>query len=538
MTFRQLKLVLYGDGTTPGTAFPLGTPENLWPLAETLGVEAMIQVQRTVDCWQKGHTDVFPSCETFNQNGATVITKPDGEIRRVYTIENREDGWNVPVPYNPLLLPDFRRWMSRFRSRAAWMLRDNKPITGDEGFSDPSASQDSPAGRALVGIYTIDPSAKRLLVAPWLQSYEALVVEWDGIKRSWTDDDIVSDNPDFLRLIRLWIAQEWGRTWSAADLQVRVTTYREELADHVITCERSKHLPAESRGNEEGQEIATYYGHYPEDVTVPSIAQETTVALAFVGDTGLGSTDPATVAVAQAIVAAEPSAAFIVGDAHYPGPSIAESISPYRTLLDESRLYVALGNHDLDGDAGEAVLDAVSNPGNGRYFNVVVGDVEVFVINSGLDSNGDVAEPDGVVAGSKQWAAIRSMVARSCARWKIAILHHPPFTSGQRYSPGIEEIRWASDLEVHAVIAGHSHQYERGEWRGRPHFIVGTGGGNADTALESFGEAIDGSIERISQTGFLRVTATPDSCRFEFVSAGEVLDSLEVTGDPPVSLAQ
>lgn len=535
MTFAQLKEKLFGDGTTRGSAFPLGTPENILPLLDDLLVEAMIEIQRSIDCWQHAHTDVYPACATHTQNGTSVITKPDGEIRRVYTIENGVDGWLYPIPYNPVELPFLRRWMSRLRSRSGWILRPNKPVTGHEGFSDPSATQDSLAGRALSGIYALDNSAKRLIVAPWIQSTEALVVEWDGIKRQWLPGDSVSDNPDFIRLVRLWIVQEYGRIWSAADLQVRVDTWRSSLADQLVTCERSKHLAGPARGEEEADEIAAYYGHNPQAVVVPDNSDVATTKICFVGDSGLGSLSEAASAVGAAIVAEQPDAAFIAGDVHYPTSTIEESLAPFDPLLGENRLYAALGNHDLDGDAGVAVLAALKNPGNGRYFNALIGSVEVFVVSSGINTAGDVVEPDGNTAGSAQWMTVRSLIARSCARWKVVVLHHAPRTSGARYTPGREELRWVSDLEVHAVVCGHSHNYERATYRGRQHFVVGTGGGMTGVELDGFGEPLDGSETRLSSYGYLRLTATSDSCLIEFVEVdGTVADSIELTGDPPL----
>ncbi len=532
MTFAQLREKLFGTATTPGTAFPLGTPENILPLLNTYLVEAMIEIQRSIDCWQIGHTDVFPACATLVQNGTTVITKPDGKIDRVYTIENAKNGWNLPIPYNPVSLQFLRRWMSRFRATSLWQMRPlpSPPVpTGHEGFSAPSAALDSLGGRALIGVYTIDPRVNRLIVAPWIQSTEAVVVEWTGIKRTWSDTDLVSDNPDFVRLVRLWIIKEYGTTWAASDLGVRVGNWRESLADQIVTCNESRQLPATPRGEEEGDEIACYYGHNP-PVEIPAPA--TDASIAFVGDTGLGGE----VATAVAAAVADAGLLVLLGDVAYPPVTLEQGLVPFQTKIDSGAVVVALGNHDLDPDAGAAVSAAVGNPGNGRYFSKVSGIVEVFVVNSGLNTDGDEIEPYGSGAGSKQWSDIRGMISRSCATWKIVVLHHPPHTSGERYAPGVASLAWVSDLEVHAVIAAHSHNYERGTWGNRTGFVVGTGGGNSGVESDGFVSPVAGSTVRISTFGFLRLTATASEAVFEFVDLdGVVQDTVTINGDPPLA---
>lgn len=529
MTFLQLREKMFGTSTTPGAAFPLGTPENLTAILNDYLVEALIEIQRSIECWQVGHTDVFPACATLVQNGTSVVTKPEGEITRVYTIENARNGWNVPVPYNPTTLQFLRRWMSRFRTSYRWLTREGSMPTGYEGFSNPSSDLDSEGGRAIIGIYAIDPRVNRLIVAPWIQSNEAIVVEWTGIKRVWADTDLVSDNPDFLRLVRLWILKEYGTTWATPDVALRMGNWREALADQITTCEHSRHLGQAPRGEEEGDEVLAYYGYNP-PVEVPEPA--TTATIAFVGDTGQGG-EVAT-AVDAAIGDAEMTV--LVGDLVYAPVTLMDALAPFQARIDAGTLVGALGNHDLDGDDGAAVLAALSNPGNGRYYTKTVGIVELFVVNSGLNTAGETVEPDGNTAGSTQWSEIRNLIARSCAAWKILVLHHAPYTSGVRYTPGAELLRWVSDLDVHAVVAAHSHNYERGTWRNRTHFVVGTGGGSAGTESDEFASPLDGSQARISGFGFLRLTASATEALFEFVDTnGTVLDTATITGDPPLA---
>lgn len=527
MTFAQLKANLLGTADVPGSAFPLGTPENLRPQCEGFVLEALIEIQRWIECWRVGHIDVVPARFLMVQNGCTVATKPAGAVDRVYTIATTTDGagWDHPVNYAPVELAYLRRWMSRFRASFRYPSFVSPP--GREGFRAATQLDDSPYGRALTGVWSLDGRTDRLIVGPWLQSNESLVIEWTGIKRTWGESDIVSDNPDFTRLVKLWVLQEYGRHWASSDLQVRVDTWNAALADAIVTCRESRLLPPDSSFLDENGETRAYYRANP-----PSEPgeQRTSVGIAFVGDTGM--VNDAERAVAAQVIAHNPDLVVIAGDVVYQPNSVAAAIAPYTTFLDDGRLVVALGNHDCDLNDGEDVLAYVNNPGNTRYFSVPVGSVEVFVVNTGITSAGLYVEPDGNFAGSIQAREIQAMILRSCARWKILVLHHPPYTSGSSYWPGIAVVRWASDLEVHAVISGHSHSYERGTFRGRRHVIVGTGGG---TLTGFVAEPLSGSEIRIANTfGCLLLEATETTAAFSFVGTdGSVLDTFNLAGDPP-----
>ena len=529
MTFAKLKADLLGTADVPGAAFPLGTPENLRPQCEGFVLEALIEIQRWVECWRVGHIDVLPARSLMVQNGCSIATKPVGPVTRVYTIETTTDGigWDRPINYAPVELSYLRRWMAKFRSSFRYL---GKPAfvspPGREGFRPPTQLDDSVYGRALTGVWSIDGPSERLIVGPWLQSNESLVIEWTGIKRFWGESDIVSDNPDFTRLVKLWVLQEYGRFWASTDLQVRVDTWSAALADAIVTCRESRQLPVDSSYLEENGSVGRYYRAYP-----PALPedQRTSVNIAFVGDTGM--VNDAEKSVAAQVIAHNPDFVVIAGDAVYQPNTVAAALAPYASFLVDGHLAVALGNHDCDLNDGKDVSEYVNNPGNKRYFSVAIGAVELFVVNSGITTAGLFVEPDGNFAGSIQAREIKAMILRSCARWKILVLHHPPYTSGAVYWPGIAVVRWVSDLEVHSVIAGHSHSYERGTFRGRRHVILGTGGADLTGFIA---DPLPGSEFRANQWGFLQLTATEKTAHFAFIdTAGAVVDSFDVAGDPP-----
>ena len=71
------------------------------------------------------------------------------------------------------------------------------------GFHYPQTSTDA-GGRSRGGVYAVKHG--RIYIAPWIESTESLVVEWNGIKTNWAPEDLVSDDPLFLKAVRLNVA--------------------------------------------------------------------------------------------------------------------------------------------------------------------------------------------------------------------------------------------------------------------------------------------------------------------------------------------
>jgi 3',5'-cyclic AMP phosphodiesterase CpdA len=124
-----------------------------------------------------------------------------------------------------------------------------------------------------------------------------------------------------------------------------------------------------------------------------------------------------------------------------------------------------LGNHDVRVDGGRYEYEALGMPG--RYYRKAVGPVELFL----LDSN---------AVDARQTLWLRRALARSRARWKIAVFHHPAFTCGH-YAPhpGVRAlwVRLFERYRVRLVLSGHDHNYQRfGPRRGVRYVIHGGGG--------------------------------------------------------------
>lgn len=215
--------------------------ENLVAAHNNFFQQAMYDLQRAVPCYRFGNKDVYPHCATYFECGLTVIPAPRGEIVEVYTIDKinpttgledatAADDWCSKVFYNPVRFCEMERfrclcervatanmlsvaesiaslWWGIYRNKHAYPRPTDEGLEAqpilNEGRHYPQASTNA-GGRSPGGRFAIERG--RLYIAPWIESTESLVVKWNGIKRKWSDDDFVDDDPKVLQAIRLNVA--------------------------------------------------------------------------------------------------------------------------------------------------------------------------------------------------------------------------------------------------------------------------------------------------------------------------------------------
>ena len=182
----------------------------------------------------------------------------------------------------------------------------------------------------------------------------------------------------------------------------------------------------------------------------------------------------------------------------------------------------APGNHeyktaDAEGYFGFWERQAQqARPDGHSYYSFELGDWHLVALDSSID----------VSAGSAQARWLRSDLAGSTARCKLAFSHHPRFSSGWHGDAlemgAIFQILY--DGRVSVVLAGHDHDYERfaplnpsGEvepGRGVRSFVVGTGG----APLRAFGTPRRGSEARNADAkGVLQLVLRADGYDWTFL---------------------
>lgn len=299
----------------------------------------------------------------------------------------------------------------------------------------------------------------------------------------------------------------------------------------------------------------------------PRSGDEVPIVFAMLADQGSGDSNQQ--AVASLVSSWSPEFIVTAGDniyGSYPGmpeeqlDSLfdATHTAMYGSVISRQRFYPAVGNHDTDySDTWyRSKFPHLFQGGAKNYYRVRPdnGPIEFFVLSSGFRTNGSVFEPDGNTVGSAQYQWLAAAVASSTATWKVAVIHHAPYTSGSAYSPGIGESRWNFEsLGIDLVVSGHEHNYERWINRSIPYIVTGHGGASlrgysthnpatsvisratlcyaslrdgADICLRSLDPIYisDCFSPNIAGFGALRCTVTGTSLRVENVVVGGVVE--------------
>ncbi len=201
------------------------------------------------------------------------------------------------------------------------------------------------------------------------------------------------------------------------------------------------------------------------------------IRFAAIGDFGTGDDNQAAIAslIMRDHKASPLDLALAVGDNIYPDGGgrhfVKKFERPYAGLLNEGvKFHAVLGNHDVRDGRGDQCRYPLFNMNGQCYYTIKKGDglVEFFMADS-TDFN-------RVQAG---W--LEGALRASTAKWKIAVFHHPIYSSGETHGSDLGLRRAIEPLltryGVNAVFSGHDHIYERVRpQQGIQYFVTGAGG--------------------------------------------------------------
>jgi hypothetical protein len=221
--------------------------------------------------------------------------------------------------------------------------------------------------------------------------------------------------------------------------------------------------------------------------------------------------------------------AFIgTGDHAYNSGTLAEvtnNLAAFWNNVKSSCLFVP-GNHDNDTAQGQAFFEYFAKP---RYNLVSTNTVDVFLVNTGIDSAGNQTEIDNqdaaLLKDCRQFRWLKNALAASNKKHRWVIWHHPPVVSGTDYYPGVTAMRGIPLKEwgATALMCGHSHIVERLDWDGLLVIISGAGGRDyrgINNPPSPYSRFAMGEIG-----GYWEVTTTPLGANFICKSAsGAILD--------------
>ena len=271
----------------------------------------------------------------------------------------------------------------------------------------------------------------------------------------------------------------------------------------------------------------------------PGAQADDSIVIGSIGDFGVAAYGDGRTAIELAMADLlkrwDPAIIFTTGDNNYPGglattidvnigqffhEYIYPYLGTYGSGASSNRFFPCLGNHDWVAN-GQPHVDYFTLPGNERYYSYRYGPVEIFIINSNAD-------PDGNTSTSVQGQWLQTALAASTARWKLVSLHHPPYSADVN-GVAAPEMRWPyAAWGACAVFAGHAHVYARIHTNNIVYFINGLGG----DSIGAFAGASTAAVRYNADYGAMRLEATDTNLIFHFITRGNVIVDTYVLGAP------
>jgi 3',5'-cyclic AMP phosphodiesterase CpdA len=197
----------------------------------------------------------------------------------------------------------------------------------------------------------------------------------------------------------------------------------------------------------------------------------------IIGDWGTGCEDGTGIARQMLSMHSRTPLDFVIaaGDNIYPNGSgryfSKHFERPFaRFLAERINFYAVLGNHDVREGRSDQCQYPLFNMGGKCYYTLKQGDglLEFFMVDS--------TDFDSTQAG---W--LEKSLSASTARWKIAVFHHPIYSSGKKHGSDLDLRKKIEPLLVRygvsVAFSGHDHIYERiHPQQGIQYFVTGAGG--------------------------------------------------------------
>jgi hypothetical protein len=249
------------------------------------------------------------------------------------------------------------------------------------------------------------------------------------------------------------------------------------------------------------------------------------IRFAIIGDWGTGDHDESGTARQMFTAHQRTPFEFIIaaGDNIYPNGSgryFGKNFEqPFADLIkNRVNFYSVLGNHDVDAGRQDQCQYPLFNMGGQNYykFDRNNGLVEFFML-------------DSTDFDRTQLTWLENSLRDSRAKWKIAVFHHPIYSSGKKHGSATGLRKQLEPLftryGVNVGFSGHDHIYERTKpQQGIQYFVTGAGGktrrGDVDLGSSIRAASFD------EDNHFMIIEIEDNQVSFQAISeTGDVIDS-------------
>lgn len=202
-------------------------------------------------------------------------------------------------------------------------------------------------------------------------------------------------------------------------------------------------------------------------------------------------------------------------------------------FLKNTPLYVAIGNHEIDGGDWDVTqrlfvmpTDVAPASNNEGYYRVIYGNVELIVLNVEVDNLYTVP----LLAGDQEDWLEQVLADRAPGvEHRYVFLHQGPYSSKVGRNGNFWLRQWLDDFdaaEIDAIFSGHDHYAERG-WAETGIWYVIHGGGGAPLYNTQGPRVTDDHtiVYGESRLGYLTITIDGPKAHVELKGlAGEIVD--------------
>lgn len=264
----------------------------------------------------------------------------------------------------------------------------------------------------------------------------------------------------------------------------------------------------------------------PGTLTLPNEGRS--IKFAVIGDSGRGWKPQHEVAAQMVAYRQRFDYQFVLmaGDNIYEGPATPEDYrvkfeDPYKLLLEAGvKFYAVLGNHDDP----QQVHYAPFNMNGNRYYTFTPPQDLI----TRLDTRVRFFALDSTSIDGEQMRWFEKEAAESRAEWKIALLHHPLYTSG-RYALASRGHRFMLESSfvtggIDVVFSGHEHIYQRSELQKGILYFISGGAGSLREGDSGRSRSI--ALGYDADFHFMLVEIADDAFHFQAINRqGETIDA-------------
>lgn len=245
ITFAEFLTIVFGS------AIPEQAADNLIAPHRKYVIDGLIDLQLKVPCLAVAHTDYITQAETMYYCGATLFDAPRGRISSLSTILISEPCDRVFYDPRPKAEID-----CRIRSEVSCddLVHPYGMYDNGYGYVDyPDLSGTTPGleypdctlnktCRASSGIFANHKG--QIWMYPHIDCTEKIVMEWDGVKRTWADSDLIDDDPETQQAIELYLREKIA-LFEDCDRERYLAfklEYVDKVAELIWECNQEKRL--------------------------------------------------------------------------------------------------------------------------------------------------------------------------------------------------------------------------------------------------------------------------------------------------------